>query len=95
MDNSLRSGTLIRRVVNRLHLDAIIGSFHRWMLICSGVYGALLLASRLLGLIPDIFDLQSLIGIPVSALVLCLLFHRRPTPRDAAPARSAPVPAWP
>ncbi|MCH7689186.1 MAG: hypothetical protein IH899_21350, partial [Planctomycetes bacterium] len=84
MDNSLRSGRLIRRVVNRLHLDAVIGSFLHWMLICSGVYGVLLLASRLLGLIPDIFNLQSLIGIPVSAFVLCLLFHRRPTTRDAA-----------
>jgi hypothetical protein len=58
--------------------------FYLSFLACCGLYAVLFLASRLLGLIPNVFEPLSLALIPASAAVFSLMFHRRPTPVEAA-----------
>ncbi len=79
-----KSGELLRRVAQRLYL-AHVGRFaYRVSLVLAGLYAALLLVSRFTGLIPDWFSVPSLLVVPVVAVLLSLLFLRRPAVADAA-----------
>jgi hypothetical protein len=55
-----------------------------WFVVLASVYGMLLLASRVGGLLPDVFQLPTLWIIPGGALVLALLTARRPSLESSA-----------
>ena len=78
--------SLLNRVKSRLRWASIGQRFYMALIICSGVYAVALLVSRLLGIIPDMFELLSLLILPVVALIAGLIFHRRTTDIDAARA---------
>lgn len=84
MGDSQKSNALFERVGRRLRLDAMSESFFLWLLVGCGVYAVLLLVSRLLGLIPDVFDVRSLGAIFAVAAALCWLLYRRPSTAEAA-----------
>jgi hypothetical protein len=75
---------LLQQVAWRLRLVAVGDRFHLFALVLAGVYLAALLVSRLLGLIPNVFQLVTLLAVPVAALLLATLFHRRQSTAVAA-----------
>lgn len=86
MSDLPQSSALLRRVAARLRLRSFCGRFYVAFLACCGIYAVVLLASRLFGLIPDRFEPETLLAIPAGALAAAFLWHRRPTPVDAARA---------
>lgn len=86
MTSPLKSTTLLQRVARRLGLVTFGHSLYRCFWIVGGLYAAVLLASRLSGTIPDVFQPISLAAVPVLAGLIGLLVWRRPTPVDAARA---------
>ena len=81
---SSRSRGLLRKVATRQRLVSVSTWFYRLALSLAAAYAVLLLCSRLLGLIPDWFDLLTLSIVPAVALLAALLLHSRPHPADAA-----------
>lgn len=81
-----RSLTLLRRVRNRLRVAALGRRVYLSFFVVCGLYAAVLLTSRLLGVVPDWFDPLTLGVLPAAALLLGLLIYRRPTPVEAARA---------
>ena len=75
---------LLRQTSTRQFLLAFARRFRQAELVCCAAFLALLLASRLLALIPDRFPLISLAAIPAVALVGAALFARRPSVGDTA-----------
>jgi hypothetical protein len=78
------SRALLNRIGQRLYLARLGRSWYRAALIFGGLYAGLLLVSRLTGLIPDWFSPLTVIIPPLAAILLVLMWNRRPTPRDAA-----------
>jgi tetratricopeptide (TPR) repeat protein len=68
---------LLNQMAWRLRLVSVGNRFHLFALVLAGVYLAVLLVSRFLGLIPNVFHLVTLAVVPVTALVLAAMFHRR------------------
>jgi len=81
-----QSDRLLRRTVRRLQIASFTKQWYRWVIIIGVLYAALLLASRLLGVIPNWFEPRSLMAVPVLAALASLLFQKRPTSVDAARA---------
>lgn len=79
-----RSVTLLRRVALRLRLASIGRRFVLVLLVLCALYAAVLLVSRLTGVIPFDYALALIAGLPVVAALLSLAWHRRPTVVDAA-----------
>src|SRR5690606_33514695 len=78
------SRSLLDRIVRRLYI-ARIGRGVYWAALGLAVlYGVLLLVSRLTGLIPDWFTPPTIGLVPLVALVIGLLWIRRPSPSEAA-----------
>ena len=79
------SQTMLKRVATRLQLASFGQRFYLFVLIVSGVYAALLLLARFTG-IPEGLEFAplSLFVIPACGLVMSAIWHRRPTPADAA-----------
>lgn len=77
---------LLQRVGNRLRLRSFARRLYISFLILCGVYGVILLCSRLLGLLPANFEPLTLLTIPIGALICGMLFHRRPSQVEAAHA---------
>jgi hypothetical protein len=75
---------LMRQTAARQFTAALGGRFHRAVLVCAALYLALLLAARLLGVIPDRFQPWTLALIPAAALLVALLFARRASAKDTA-----------
>lgn len=75
---------LFRGVAARLRLAGAARAFHAFALALAAGYAALLLVSRLLGLVPDWLGPTALLAVPGLAAVLALAFHHRPTAREAA-----------
>ncbi|MBM3203374.1 hypothetical protein FJZ55_05660 [Candidatus Woesearchaeota archaeon] len=72
-----------------MRLAAVGRSFYWAFLVFCGLFAALLLAARLSGLAPGLFDPSaatwySFAAIPVLAVLVSVLIHRRPTLPDAA-----------
>jgi hypothetical protein len=80
------SDDLIQRVARRMDVDALAARTHLLTLVAAGLYALLLLASRLLALIPNVFDWTTLLLVPGVAVALALLFRRRTSPAAAARA---------
>ncbi|MBM4041896.1 MAG: hypothetical protein FJ290_25650 [Planctomycetes bacterium] len=75
---------LLGQVALRQRLAAAGRRLHLFALALAALYGALLLVSRLLGLIPNWFSLLTLALVPGAALALALALDRCPTRSDAA-----------
>ncbi len=84
MSNLPQSESLLRNVSGRLALIALGKRFYWSVLILGVTYAAVLLVSRLAGVIPDWFQPRSLWIIPAGALLASVLLHRRPTDADSA-----------
>ena len=78
------TGKLMGRVAARQKLAALGRSFHLFLLCAAGAYGLALLASRLLGVIPDQWRLVQVPLLAALALAAALAFHRRPAPHETA-----------
>lgn len=81
-----KSIQLLERVALRLRLAAIGRRLYLVFLACCGAFAAFLLASRLTGFYTEWASRQSLLLVPVLAVLLAVLWHRRPTLVDAARA---------
>ena len=79
-----RSNALLRSICRRLLVVSFGRRFYFVFLITAGLYALVFLASRLLGLIPDLFEPTTLMSIPAVALLFALLLHHRPTVVEAA-----------
>ena len=75
---------LMRQTSARQFVAALGGRFHVALLVCAALYLALLLASRLLGLIPDWFAPVTLAAIPGAALLAALVLARRASAKTIA-----------
>jgi len=75
---------VIRTLAQRQRCVAVARAAYVFFLALAGAYAAALLASRLLGVIPDYFDPATLLAVPGGALVLGIVFHRRPTTHGVA-----------
>ncbi len=78
------TGRLMGRVAARQRLAALGRSFHLFLLCAACAYGLALLASRLLGVIPDYWRLLQVPLLAVVALAAAVVFHRRPAPHETA-----------
>jgi hypothetical protein len=81
-----RSLQLLNRVAFRLRLASIGVRLYAAFLVCCGLYAVLLIASRVTGLWTDWHFRELLVAIPVVALIVGGLWHRRPTRMEAARA---------
>lgn len=75
---------LMRQTSARQFLAALGGRFHMALLVCAGLYLALLLTARLLGLIPDRFAPVTLAAVPAAALLVALALARRASAQSVA-----------
>ena len=75
---------LMRQTSARHFVAAVGARFHVALLVCAALYLALLLASRLLGLMPDWFTPVTLAAIPGAALLAALLLARRGSAKSIA-----------
>ena len=75
---------MLRGVESRERLRRVGARFHFFLLICAGVYAALLCGARLLSVIPDVFTPITLLAPPVLALILAAIFSRGVTQAQAA-----------
>jgi hypothetical protein len=78
--------SLLRHVRSRQRRVALLQAATSCTLIVAAVYGALLLAGRLLGILPDVFTMQTLLAIPALGGMLALLIAHRPDDAEAARA---------
>jgi hypothetical protein len=81
-----RSVKLLRRVAVRLQLAAIGRRLNLTFLAFCGAYAGLLAASRFGGVLTEWVTPFTLLAVPVLAVLVALLWHRRPTLVEAARA---------
>jgi hypothetical protein len=84
MQQPLRTHKIIQQVARRLHWAIVGQRFYFWLLVTGALAGLLLCANRLLGIGSIPIAPASLLVIPLFALVVSLIWHRRPTMADAA-----------
>jgi len=84
MSEMPKSAALLQRVARRLRIQSLGRRFYIALLIFGGVYAALLLLTRLTGVVPEWFDPITLAAIPTAALLAALVFHRRPSVSESA-----------
>ncbi len=75
---------LIQRVANRQRVSSLADRFYVFTLILAAAYALTLLVSRLLAVIPDVFEPLTLLVPPLAALVLATVFHVRPGRTETA-----------
>jgi hypothetical protein len=81
-----KSMQLLRRVTLRLRLAAIGRRFYLLFLVLCAAFAAFLVGSRLTGFYTEWANVQTLLVIPALAVLIAVLWHRRPTLLDAARA---------
>lgn len=84
--NQSRSEALLGNVARRLRVVAFGRSWYRSFLAIAALFAVVLLASRLLGVIPDRFQWQTLAAVPILAALAAAFLHRPATTADAARA---------
>ena len=77
---------LVQRVERRLALRSALLRVRLFALLLGGLYAACLIATRLLGLLPDRLTPLTLATLAAGAAALAVAFHRRPGPAQAARA---------
>jgi hypothetical protein len=75
---------LLRRVALRQRLLRFGRMFWTSFIVLAGVYAALLLCSRLLGVIPDRFHPISLVTLLAASAAVAAALYRRPSPAESA-----------
>lgn len=82
------SQSSIKQLLQRVGMRQQVVYFGQWVyrfaMALAIVYALLILASRLFGVIPDVFTWQTLLTIPGAALILALGFARRPADHKCA-----------
>jgi hypothetical protein len=81
-----RSVQLLKKVALRLHLAAIARRLYVTFLAGCAIYALFLLASRLTGYYTEWVTTRTMLAVPALAVIVALLWHRRPTLVDAARA---------
>ncbi len=89
MSESSVAYKLLMQVAQRMRLVAMARSFYWAFLIFCGLFASALLATRLTGLAPGLFDQSAttwlaFAAVPILAGLAALVFHHRPTLPDAA-----------
>lgn len=79
-----KSTQLLQRVSRRLRIQSFGRCLYVSLLVFGGLYAALLLTTRLAGIVPEWFDPLTLGAIPGLALLAALVFHRKPTAAQTA-----------
>ncbi|MGD9855102.1 MAG: hypothetical protein AB7U20_09155 [Planctomycetaceae bacterium] len=79
-----KSGSLLRRVAQRLLFAQMGDVAYRMSLGLAGLFAAMLLICRLTGLIPDWFSVPAILTLPLLAALGAAMFLRRPSTSDAA-----------
>jgi hypothetical protein len=79
-----RSRLLLTRVGRRLQWRALLAAAYWSLVVVYGLFAVALLARRLTGVIPDVFTWTAFAAVPLIALVVGLLWHRRPALRETA-----------
>ena len=75
----------LMRQTSARHFVAVLGGrFHTALLVCAALYLVLLLAARLLGLLPDWFTPPTLAAVPGAALLAALVLARRGSAKTIA-----------
>ncbi len=82
--NGSKTESMLNRVAFRMRIASVFRRTGIAFIGVTAVYAICLLVSRLAGVIPNWFAPQSLWVIPVFSLLLGVLFHHRPTRREAA-----------
>lgn len=77
---------LLREVATRQRLQSMGRWACRFALIGAGVYALVLLAARLLGLLPDVFEPLTVLIIPALAVAAAVIVHQRADALSAARA---------
>jgi hypothetical protein len=77
---------LLRLVNYRLQCRSLVWAAYWSLIAVYGVYAAALLTRRLTGAIPDYFTWTTFCAVPLAAVAIGLLWHRRPVLTDAARA---------
>ncbi len=75
---------MLSRVGKRLRAVLLARRFYAVFLAASGLYAALLLCSRLLALVPDVFDPLNLVTVAAASLALAVATYPRPATADVA-----------
>jgi hypothetical protein len=75
---------LLQRVKGRLKLDSVVRRTYTGLLVAGGLYLLILLVSRLLGVIPNVFSPPTLLAPLGLAVIIGLAFHKRFSDLDAA-----------
>ena len=75
---------LLQRIMTRQRWAAIGSRGYRIFLVAATLFALLLLVSRLLGIIPDVFAPAALLVVPAVAAIGGMIFHRRVSEVDAA-----------
>ena len=75
---------LLTQAARRQRVSAVSACAWDFWWILASVFLLLLLVSRLLGIIPPWFSVKTLIAMPAGALLLALVFYKRPARVDAA-----------
>ena len=70
------SDLLFRKVASRWRLVSFAGWFFRFTLLFAVLYALLLVAARLLALIPDVYEPWTVAFVPAGALLAALITHR-------------------
>lgn len=82
--NTPHATRLMRSVIQRLDLASFARNGLLWLITFGGLYGLVLLASRLLGIFPQLTRPEVLGVIPILACLTTLCLRRRPNTTDAA-----------
>lgn len=78
------SRRLLTSVGRRLQWRSLVWAAYWSLIVVYGVYAVALLTRRLTGVIPDVFTWTTFCAVPVLAVAVGLLWHRRPALRDSA-----------
>lgn len=84
--NESKTKKLLQKTQTRLRVSSIGRAWYWTAIVFAILYGILLLVSRLTGLIPNFYTHISLLVVPVSALLVALVVHRRVDRIDASKA---------
>lgn len=84
MSNLPQSESLLRSVGSRMAFVSFGKRLYWSVLVLGALYAIVLLFSRLSGFIPDWFRAETLLIIPVGALLISAIILRRPTQSDSA-----------